>query len=374
MYKRIELHEEWFPLDLQFFAKEGPNGEKTEEPTAKKLEDARKEGQVGKSREVATALGLLSTFAALKVLGGSTGTSMLQCFSYYYVRMNTLLEGEFTTKMASMVLNSAGLRILTMLAPFFLIGFLVAFVSDLMQVKWKFTAKPMKPKFSKMNPIQGFKRIFSMNSVFELIKSIFKVVFIVVVVYNIITDKLETLLLLYEIPFWTAVGEILALAVDLGLQIAMYYLIIALADFAYQKYKFKQEMKMTKQEVKDEYKNTEGDPQIKSKQKQRMREASQRRMMASVPTADVVITNPTHFAVALKYNAEDNRAPVVVAKGEDFLAKKIKDLARESHVEIVENKPLARMLYYNVDVDAEIPPELYQAVAEVLAYVYSLKK
>ena len=133
-------------------------------------------------------------------------------------------------------------------------------------------------------------------------------------------------------------------------------------------------MKMTKQEVKDEYKNTEGDPQIKSKQKQRMREASQRRMMASVPTADVVITNPTHFAVALKYNAEDNRAPVVVAKGEDFLAKKIKDLARESHVEIVENKPLARMLYYNVDVDAEIPPELYQAVAEVLAYVYSLKK
>lgn len=374
MYKRIELHEEWFPLDLQFFAKEGPNGEKTEEPTAKKLEDARKEGQVGKSREVATALGLLSTFAALKVLGGSTGTSMLQCFSYYYVRMNTLLEGEFTTKMASMVLNSVGLRILTMLAPFFLIGFLVAFVSDLMQVKWKFTAKPMKPKFSKMNPIQGFKRIFSMNSVFELIKSIFKVVFIVVVVYNIITDKLETLLLLYEIPFWTAVGEILALAVDLGLQIAMYYLIIALADFAYQKYKFKQEMKMTKQEVKDEYKNTEGDPQIKSKQKQRMREASQRRMMASVPTADVVITNPTHFAVALKYNAEDNRAPVVVAKGEDFLAKKIKDLARESHVEIVENKPLARMLYYNVDVDAEIPPELYQAVAEVLAYVYSLKK
>ena len=131
---------------------------------------------------------------------------------------------------------------------------------------------------------------------------------------------------------------------------------------------------MTKQEVKDEYKNTEGDPQIKSKQKQRMREASQRRMMASVPTADVVITNPTHFAVALKYNAEDNRAPVVVAKGEDFLAKRIKDLARESNVEIVENKPLARMLYYNVDVDAEIPPELYQAVAEVLAYVYSLKK
>ncbi len=374
MYKQIELQEEFFPLDLQFFAKEGPNGEKTEEPTTKKLQDARKEGQVGKSREVATALGLLSVFAALKVLGGNTGTSLLECFPYYYVRMDTLLDSEFTTKIAMMLLNSGISRILMILAPFMLIGFLVAFISDLMQVKWEFTAKPMKPKFSKMNPIQGFKRIFSMNSLFELVKSVFKVVFIVAVVYNIITEKISMLLLLYEVHFWTAVGEILNLAIDLGLQIAMYYLIIAMADFAYQKYKFKQEMKMTKQEVKDEYKNTEGDPQIKSKQKQRMREASQRRMMASVPTADVVITNPTHFAVALKYNAEDNRAPVVVAKGEDFLAKRIKDLARESNVEIVENKPLARMLYYNVDVDAEIPPELYQAVAEVLAYVYSLKK
>lgn len=374
MYKQIGLQEELFPLDLQFFAKDGPNGEKTEEPTAKKLQDARKEGQVGKSREVATALGLLSIFVALKVLGGNTGTSLLDSFSYYYVRMDTVLENDFTTKMAAMLMTSVISRMLMILAPFLLIGFLVAFISDLFQVKWQFTTKPMKPKFSKMNPVQGFKRIFSMNSLFELVKSIFKVVFIIAVVYNIITDKLEILLLLYEIPFWTAVGQILTIAIDLGVQIAMYYLIIALADFAYQKFKFKQEMKMTKQEVKDEYKNSEGDPQIKSKQKQRMREASQRRMMASVPTADVVITNPTHFAVALKYNADDNRAPVVVAKGEDFLAKRIKDLARESNVEIVENKPLARMLYYNVDVDAEIPPELYQAVAEVLAYVYSLKK
>ena len=253
MYKQIELHEERFPLNLQFFAKEGPNGEKTEEPTAKKLEDARKEGQVGKSREVATALGLLSMFAALKAIGGSIGTTLLQCFSYYYERMDTLLAGEFTTKVATMMMNTVLLRMLIMLAPFLIIGFIVAFVSDLVQVKWKVTAKPMKPKFSKMNPIQGFKRIFSMNSLFELVKSIFKVVFIVVVVYNIITDKLEMLLLLYEIPFWTAVGEILTLAVDLGLQISMYYLIIAFADFAYQKFKFKQEMKMTKQEVKDYY-------------------------------------------------------------------------------------------------------------------------
>ncbi|MEE0117540.1 MAG: EscU/YscU/HrcU family type III secretion system export apparatus switch protein, partial [Lachnospiraceae bacterium] len=151
------------------------------------------------------------------------------------------------------------------------------------------------------------------------------------------------------------------------------YLIVGLADWIYQKVKFKNDMKMTKQEVKDEYKNTEGDPQIKGRQRQRMREASQRRMMQDVPKADVVITNPTHLAVALKYDAEQAKAPVVLAKGEDYLAQKIKEKARECHIEIVENKPLARMLYANVDIGAEIPPELYQAVAEVLAMVYNLK-
>ena len=161
--------------------------------------------------------------------------------------------------------------------------------------------------------------------------------------------------------------------VDAGLKIALVYLIVGIADFIYQKHKFHEEMKMTKQEVKDEYKNTEGNPEIKGRQRQRMREASRRRMMQDVPTADVVITNPTHLAVALKYDAEISKAPIVVAKGEDFLAMKIREAAKEHHIEIVENKPLARMLYANVDIGQEIPPELYQAVAEVLAMVYNLK-
>ena len=148
---------------------------------------------------------------------------------------------------------------------------------------------------------------------------------------------------------------------------------IGLADFIYQKHKFNEDMKMTKQEVKDEYKNTEGDPQIKGRQRRKMQEVSQKRMMQDVPKADVVITNPTHFAVALKYEAKVSSAPVVLAKGEDYLAQKIKEVARENKIEIVENKPLARMLYHNVDVGAEIPPELYQAVAEVLAAVYKAK-
>jgi flagellar biosynthetic protein FlhB len=160
----------------------------------------------------------------------------------------------------------------------------------------------------------------------------------------------------------------------MGLKISMFYLVLAVADFIYQKFKFSNDMKMTKQEVKDEYKSTEGNPESKSKQRQRMREASRRRMMQDVPTADVVITNPTHYAVALKYDTLKASAPVVVAKGEDYLAQKIKEIARKNDVEIVENKPLARMLYANVQIGAEIPPELYQAVAEVLAYVYNIKK
>ena len=167
------------------------------------------------------------------------------------------------------------------------------------------------------------------------------------------------------------VGEVV---IDLGMKIAFWFLIIAVVDYFYQKYKFSQDMKMTKQEVKDEYKNSEGDPQIKGKIKAKMREASQRRMMQALPEADVVITNPTHLAVALKYDKEKSSAPIVIAKGADYVAQKIKEIAKEHNIEIVENKPLARMLYYNVDLDREIPPELYQAVAEILAYVYGLKE
>ena len=159
----------------------------------------------------------------------------------------------------------------------------------------------------------------------------------------------------------------------MGIRVSVIYLLIGLSDYAYQKYKFSEDMKMTKQEVKDEYKDQEGDPQIKGKQKQRMREASQRRMMQKLPEADVVITNPTHYAVAIKYDPDEYEAPVVLAKGEDYLAQKIKDAAKEHHIEIVENKPLARMLYANVEVGELVPPELYQAVAEVLAFVYHLQ-
>ena len=232
----------------------------------------------------------------------------------------------------------------------------------------------MRPKFSKINPLSGFKRIFSKDSLFELVKSIVKVALIIYVAYTSIKDHQNDLFLLYDIPLLQVVLLVGTIVIDTGLKISLIYIFIGIADFVYQKHKFKEDMKMTKQEVKDEFKNTEGNPEIKGRQRSKMREASQRRMMQSLPSADVVITNPTHYAVAIKYDAQQHSAPVVLAKGEDFLAQKIKEVAKENNVEIVENKPLARMLYANVDVGQEVPPELYQAVAEVLAFVYSLRE
>ena len=364
---------EKLPLNLQFFAKDGPGGEKTEEPTAKKLEDARKEGQVAKSREIANGLGLLALFLLLKFMVGSIGTRFLESFSMVYNRIPVIcrLNGG-TSPMGdiSILLRTVMLRLLIILLPILLIGFAVAFISDLFQVKWRPTTKPLQPKFSKLNPLNGFKKIFSAQSLVELVKSIAKILLIALVSYSYIKDKGALLYALYDMSMMQAVNLIGETVIDLGIRISAIYMIIAGADFMYQKYKFKNDMKMTKQEVKEEYKNAEGDPEIKGKIKARMREASQRRMMQAIPKADVVITNPTHYAVAIQYDTEVAPAPIVVAKGSDYLAQKIKEIARENNIEIVEDKPLARMLYANVDVDKQIPPELYQAVPEVLAMVY----
>ena len=264
-------------------------------------------------------------------------------------------------------------RVLLIMAPFLIVGFLIAVIVNLIQVKWKPTSKPLRPKFSKFNPVSGVKRLFSKDSLVELLKSILKIVVIGYVVYDYLRKHEIPLKLFYDIPLNQAIQEIGSLVIQLGFRISLFYLIVAIGDYVYQKVKFKNDMKMTKQEVKDEFKNTEGDPQIKGKQRQRMQEASRRRMMQKLPEADVVITNPTHYAVAIKYDPDLYDAPFVLAKGADYLAQKIKETARENNIEIVENKPLARMLYANVEIGAVVPPELYQAVAEVLAFVYHLK-
>ena len=362
--------------NLQWFAKDGEGGEKTEPATAKKLKDARDDGKVTKSRELTAAFDLIVLFLVLKIFISFVGERLVGIFDYVYSRMPDFLKINSTSVSsvaASHYMADILLQMLLTMLPFLLFGFAITFLVSVVQVGWKVTGKPLKPDLNKFNPINGFKRIISKDSLFELLKSIIKIAVIFWVAYSRVKNHKEELFILYEIPLNQAIALIGSVIIDTGLYISIVYLVIGFADFAYQKHKFNEDMKMTKQEVKDEFKNTEGDPQIKGRQRRKMQETSQRRMMHDVPKADVVITNPTHLAVAVKYDADVNAAPVVLAKGEEYVAQKIKEVASENNIEIVENKPLARMLYHNVDIGAEIPPELYQAVAEVLATIYKAR-
>ena len=363
-------------FSLQFFAKDGPGGEKTEEPTAKKLSDARNEGQVAKGKDLTSAVMLLVLFMVLRFTVGNMGEGFIECFNKNYTQIGDLFtstHGEYNMQYTIALIQSAALDMLKLLIPFFGVGFIIAIVIELAQVKWKPTSKPLQPKLSKFNPINGIKRMFSVRTLVSLIKQVVILVVIFIVVYNKLKSRMSDIYMLYDIPLISAIMFLGDIIFDIGTVICVIYTIIGIADYVFEKRKFRKDMMMTKQEVKDEWKNTEGNPEVKNKIRQKMSEASRRRMMQAVPEADVVITNPTHFAVALKYEQNKGKAPVVVAKGEDYLAAKIKEAARENNIEIVENKPLARMLYYNVELDEEIPPELYQAVAEVLAFVYNIK-
>ncbi len=361
--------------NLQWFA-DGEGGEKTEPATQKKLDDARKDGKVSKSKDLTESFQLVVLFMLLKIFMGYVGEQLVSVFSVCLGRMAEFMKvnqaGVSSVAVAGFLQNMI-VEWLLIVLPFFLFGLIITFLVTIYQVGWTISAKPLEPKLSKFNPISGFKRIISKDSLFELVKSIAKIGLIAYVAYDNVSEEAESLFILYEIDLNQALALVGQIILDVGLQISIIFVVVGLVDYMYQKHKFNEEMKMTKQEVKDEYKNTEGDPQIKGQIRQKMREASQRRMMQDVPKADVVITNPTHFAVAIKYDAEVNSAPVVLAKGENYVALKIKEIAKENHVEIVENKPLARMLYHNVDIGAEIPPELYQSVAEILAMVYQLK-
>lgn len=363
---------------LQFFAKDGPGGEKTEEPTSKKLEDARKKGQVAKSRELISAVSMLLSFILLKLMLSFLNSNFQNTFHGVYNRIpevgQTISGSEGADSFLCNIFDYTLLKSLVLMTPFLIVTFLVALIMNMVQFKFKVSREPLKPKFSKFNPVQGMKKILSKDSLMQLFLSLLKIGLIVAVIWSDIEEVISLVVSMYGYSMYSGLAIIGNNVLNIAIKIAAFYLIVGFADFIYQKRKFKNDMKMTKQEVKDEYKNTEGNPEIKGKIRSRMREASRRRMMQDVPTADVVITNPTHLAVALKYESNSGKAPVVVAKGEDFLAKKIREAAKEAKVEIVENKPLARMLYYNVDIGQEIPQELYQAVAEVLAFVYNLKQ
>lgn len=358
-----------FSYDLQFFA----GDDKTEEPTAKHLSDARNEGRVARSQDLNNGLSLLVAFYTIKLFGLFTGKIFKGSFEAFYDQFDELISNDFSEKTGWRLCNQAIIDVILGCVPYLIALFVISFVQNVIQFGFKVTPKAAEPKLDKFNPINGFKRIFSVDKVMQLLLSLVKLGVMFIVVYQTLKDKYMVIFNMYDMGLFQVFGYVFSLVIDLGIKISVIFTIIGFADLFYQKWKYKKDLRMSKQEVKDEYKNDEGDPQIKGKIRQKMREASRRRMMQEVPQADVVITNPTHFAVALRYDKDRAPAPLVVAKGADYVAAKIKEIARDNNVEIVENRALARMLYFNVEVGDQIPPELYQMVAEVLAYVYKIK-
>ena len=370
MINKITM-QQLYPLDLTFFSAEDEG--RTEKGTAKKREDARKKGQVAKSQELNTAV-LIVAFCALMMVVGNYMLSRIEKILTKSINGWTEALKQTEANYFYKLINVAIQDIIIISAPLWIGLFIVAFIICYVQVGYKPSSEPFQPKFSKMNPLTGLKNIISADSGFKLLISLGKVIILGFIVYKIVLSKIPIFLKFYDFTPLQILINLSSTVVYIGFYVGGAFLVLSVIDYLYQKHKFEESIKMTKQEVKEEYKNAEGDPQIKGKIRQKMREASMKRMMQAVPEADVIITNPTHFAVAIKYDADKNSAPVIIAKGVDYVAKKIKEKAKEHQIQIVENKPLARTLYYTVDLGKEVPPELYGAVAEVLAFVYNINQ
>ncbi|AIQ47847.1 flagellar biosynthesis protein FlhB [Paenibacillus sp. FSL R7-0273] len=354
-----------YKLDLQLFG-----GDKTEKATPKKRQDARKKGQIAKSPEVSGAVVLLAAVLSLTIFGGFMKKHVLTLFLDVF---QNRMEMDVTAENVARMFNEYGLQILILLAPLLGITFVLALIANYAQVGFMATGEGITPKFSKINPIKGFKNIFSMRSFVEFLKSIFKLVIITYLVYSTLWGEKESFASLSRIDAEGTFNFAAKLTMNLGIKIGVALFIMAVFDYMYQKYEHEKSLRMSKQDIKDEYKKMEGDPIIKGKIRERQRRMAMQRMMQEVPKADVIITNPTHFAVALKYDGSKMEAPEIVAKGQDYVALRIREMAKEHGVMTIENKPLARALFQRAEIGDVVPQDLFQAVAEVLAYVYKLK-
>lgn len=354
-------------LDLQFFA-----GEKTEKATPKKRQDARKKGQVLKSQDVTAGILLLFMFIFIFFYAKSI-YGRLFSLTKNFLEKDIFLEVT-SPGMALEVYKNVLIEMAYMLLPVFAVAVIAGVGANFLQFGFLFTTESLKFDLKKIDPIKGVKKIISVRAIINLVKSLLKVAFIGSITTAVIFMYLEDVL---ELGFHTP-AEILATVAKLtgimGLAASVILIVIALLDYLYERFDYEKNLKMSKQDIKDEHKNAEGDPLIKSKIKQRQREMAMRRMMQEIPSADVVITNPTHYAIALKYDEDSMDAPRVVAKGTDFIAQKIKLIAKENDVIMVENRPLARAMYDQVEIGGQVPEEFFKAIAEILAYVYRIKR
>jgi flagellar biosynthesis protein FlhB len=343
--------------------------ERTEAPTPHRREEARRKGQVAKSVEINSAAILLVGFWMLS----SSGLNL-------YMSMSTVMRQSFAQlgqadfSMATITSGAAAIGSITLqaLAPVLLVMMGTGVVINLMQVGFMFSENALKPDLNRINPLSGLKRIFSGRGAMELLKSLLKLIILGYVAYSALQDNTPTLYAMTRMTLPVGLSALAQIGLSIGMRIAEAMLIIAVADYMFQRKEFEKSLRMSRQELIEEMKRYEN-PQLKARIRSRQRQLAMRRMMAAVPQADVVITNPTHLAVVLKYEQGKMKAPKVVAKGERLVAERIRELARENNVPIVENKPLARALYKMTEIGQEIPAELYQMVAEVLAFVYRLK-
>ena len=349
---------------------QGSDQEKTEQATPKRIQEMREKGQVAKSREVPSAAILIASLLIFYFLGSAMIRDIMELMEWSFANSARfeLQSGNFNWMLLE--LFRKGLKIV---APLFVALMAVGLLSNIAQVGFLFSTKAIAPKFSKLDPLKGFGRMVSKQALVELIKSLFKIAVVGCVTYFTVKGELDQIIPLMDKEIWSIMAYIGSVCFKILLRTCWVLIVLAVIDYVFQKWDFMQEAKMTKQEVKDEFKQREGDPLIKSRVRQAQREMAKRRMMEAVPKADVVITNPTHLAIALEYNTQNMSAPQLTAKGSRLMAERIKAIAQENNIPIVENKPLARALFKGVEIGQEIPTVFYKAVAEVLSYVYQLK-
>lgn len=350
--------------------------DKTEKPTPKRIQDAREKGQVAKSNDFNGAIVLTAATLAMVYVGPYTFATLYGMMNYSFgsllhsrMALDTMTESTFNGIFASTFQS-----LMWLLLPFLLTVMIMAALANLIQVKPLFTMQAIQPKLDKINPIGGFKRLFSTRSVAEVVKALIKMSIIGVCAYTIIHNNMTQLMGLGLVEVSVAWERILKVLGEIAQWCCILFFLAGMADWRYQAWEFEKQLRMSRQDIKDERRNQDGDPMMKSRVRQMGAKLAKSRQLAAIPTADVVITNPTHYAIAIKYDPDVAPAPMVVAKGKDHFAQKIKEIAKESNVPMVENKPLARALYPVVEVDAMIPPDLFIAVAEVLAYIFAKNK
>jgi len=340
---------------------------KTEKATPKKRNDERKKGHVPLSRDAVSVASLFAGLFALRVMFTWIAAAMMEFMAYCFAQM----AGRSLEISGRLFLESVAVAARSVL-PIFLLIILAAVAATFAQTRFLVSFESIKPKLSKISPLQGFKRLFSVRSLVELLKNLVKISILLVIIYMSIRDLIEIAERYLYADLTSACVHLFEAIFSMVMKVSVAFLVIAAVDFFYQRWDYEKQMRMTKQEIKEEYKQTEGDPKIKGKIKQKQREMSQSRMMQQVPGADVVVRNPTHYAVALRYHSSEDEAPVVLAKGTDFLAMRIVKVAEEHNITVIENVPLARALYAKAEINSMIPPDLYNEVAEVMVYLYKL--